>query len=392
MEFEFNTEQKEIIKAAREFAKGEFDPDRCLALDAACEFPKKIFKKACRLGFVGIHIPESFSGQGMGLFEYALVAETLCRKDSTLGTALSLSTYGAESILHDAAPDLKKKILPKIVQGKIQLGTRLIYPETDVQLPVARKKKGQWVLNGKVEAVVNGTAAGLYCILCRTPDENYDDENYDAENYDNGSVSMVLIDKKWEGVSVSSSADTMGLRGTSLSDLTVDEVAVPVANFLGTIGKGLEQAHKFMNESFIQCAAMALGIAQGAFDHALAYTKQREQFGSKLADFQILRHRLADMALDIKKARLITYEAALSYDNGNIDPGSSAAAKLSACKTATDVSFQAIQLLGGYGYMSEYHVERYYRDAKMMEIVAGSPDQLKDIVSATVIGKVPAIS
>lgn len=381
MEFEFNTEHKEIIKAVQEFAKGEFDPDMCLTLDSAHEFPNKIFKKACRLGFVGIHMPESFSGQGMGLFEYALVAEALCRRDSTLGTALSLATYGAETILRYAVPDLKKKILPKIVQGKIHLGTRLIYPEADVQLPVAGKRNDQWVLNGKVEAVINGSAAGLYCILCRTRNDNSDD----------GSVSMVLIDQKWQGVSVSSSAASMGLRGTGLSDLTFDEVTVPVENFLGTIGKGLEQVSEFMNESLIQCAAMAIGIAQGAFDHALAYTKQREQFGSKLADFQVLRHRLADMALDIKKARLVTYEAALSYDNGNIDPGSSAAAKLSACKTATDVSFQAIQLLGGYGYMSEYHVERYYRDAKMMEVIAGSPDQLKDIVSAKVIGKVPAI-
>lgn len=383
MKFEPNQEQKEIIKASREFAKAEFDPDLSLNADRLYMFPVKILKKACRLGFVGIHFPESFYGQEMGLTEYSLVAEALCRQDSTLGSALLFSRYAAECILQFASDTLKKKTLSKIGKGTLLCGGNFSYLDNrDINLPIAIKKDDHWSLAGKQKDIINGGGADIYCILCHTQNDNGGPK----------SISMILVEKKWEGVTVSASSHAMGVRAANISDIAFDDVKVPFEYIVGDLERGFQQAQAFMNLSRIQLAGMAIGIAQGAFEIALKYTKEREQFGSKLASFQMLRHRLADMAVDINKARLLTYEAAINFDNGNIDPGMTATAKLAACRCAVDVSFKAIQLLGGYGYMSEYHVERYYRDAKMLEIAGGTPDQLRDLISDAVIGKVPKVS
>jgi len=223
MIFEPNAEQNEIIKAAGEFAKGEFDPDKSIEMDHNCEFPGKIYKKACSLGFVGIHFPEIFSGQGMGLIDYTLMAEALCCQDSTMGSALALSTYGSECILRFGDDGLKNRILPKILKGKMLCGGGFTDLELDAgSIPVAEKDGDKWILNGKQSAVINAGTAGVYCLLCKTMEKGDTRE----------SISMVIIEKEREGVSVSSGPPTMGLRAVNITDLEFDNVMIPSENFV----------------------------------------------------------------------------------------------------------------------------------------------------------------
>ena len=171
------------------------------------------------------------------------------------------------------------------------------------------------------------------------------------------------------------------------AEVSFRDVRVPQSNLIGKVGKGFYQVLNFFDESRIQVAAQALGIAQGAFDRALAYVKQREQFGKKIAQFQVNQHKLADMATKIELARLITYKAAWNFDQGRIDPKLTSMAKMVAGRTAVEVADEAIQLLGGYGYMTEYEVERFYRDAKITEIYEGTREIQKNTIASAVIGK-----
>jgi alkylation response protein AidB-like acyl-CoA dehydrogenase len=198
---------------------------------------------------------------------------------------------------------------------------------------------------------------------------------------------MILVDADNKGVSTSDVGHKMGIRMMSTSEVVFKDVRVPVSNLIGKEGKGFYQVLEFFDESRILIAAQALGIAQGAFDRAIAYVKQREQFGKKIAQFQVTQHKLADMATKIELARLMTYKAAWNYDQGRIDPKLTSMAKMYAARTAVEVADEAIQLLGGYGYMTEYEVERFYRDAKITEIYEGTKEIQKNTIASALLGK-----
>jgi len=191
-----------------------------------------------------------------------------------------------------------------------------------------------------------------------------------------------------EGVSDADVGEKMGIHMIPTAEMNFKEVRVPLSNLIGKEGRGFYQVLEFFDESRVLVAAQALGIAQGAFDRALAYVKQREQFGKKIAQFQITQHKLADMATKIELARLITYKAAWNFDQGRIDPKLTSMAKMYAARTAVEVADEAIQLLGGYGYMTEYEVERFYRDAKITEIYEGTKEIQKNTIASGVIGKI----
>ena len=198
---------------------------------------------------------------------------------------------------------------------------------------------------------------------------------------------MILVEADRKGVTATDIGDKMGIRMMSTAEVNFKDVRVPLTNLVGKEGKGFYQVLEFFDESRILIAAQALGTAQGAFDRALAYVKQREQFGKKIADFQITQHKLADMATKIELARLMTYKAAWNYDKGNIDPKLTSMAKMYAARTAVEVADEAIQLLGGYGYMAEYEVERFYRDAKITELYEGTKEIQKNTIASAVLGK-----
>ena len=382
MEFELTNEQQDIQKAVRDFAKGEFNKDLALELEEKHEFPKKIWKKAGKLGLIGVHFPEKYSGQGLGSLEDILVIEELCRGDSTIGSAVALSSFAAELIMHYGNDDMKARFLPKVAGAKMLSAGAFTEPDhgSDITFmnTTAVKEGDEWVINGGKTFITNGGLAGYYCVLCQTDTE--------AKPGYRG-MSVILVEADREGLSTADVGNKMGIRMMATAEVTLKDVRVPATNLIGEEGKGFYHVLHFFDESRIQIAAQALGIGQGAFDRALAYVKQREQFGKKIAQFQVTQHKLADMATKLELARLITYKAAWNFDQGRIDPKLTSMAKMFAARTAVEVADEAIQLMGGYGYMAEYEVERFYRDAKITEIYEGTKEIQKNTIASAVIGR-----
>ncbi|MDF1592928.1 MAG: acyl-CoA dehydrogenase family protein [Desulfobacterales bacterium] len=384
MDFELSKSQKEIQKAARDFTRGEFDKELALELDRKHEFPKKIWQKAAELGFLGIHFPEKYSGQGLGVLENIIIADEFCRRDSTIGSAVILAGFASECILRFGSEELKEKFLPPVAEGRMLSAGAFTEPDhgSDITfMDTSAVREGEeWVINGTKTFITNGGLAGFYTVLCQT------DPN--AQPTYRG-ISMILVEADREGVTATDVGEKMGIRMMATAEMNFKNVRVPVSNLIGKEGRGFYQVLEFFDESRILVAAQALGTAQGAFDRALDYVKQREQFGKKIAQFQVTQHKLADMATKIELARLITYKAAWNYDQGGrIDPKLTSMAKMFAAKTAVEVADEAIQLLGGYGYMAEYEVERFYRDAKITEIYEGTKEIQKNTIASALIGKI----
>ena len=382
MDFDLTQEQKDIQKAARDFIQGEVDKEKVLEWEQTHTFPKEIWKKACKLGFVGIHFPEEYGGQGYGISENALIVEEFCRKDSGVGVALSICDFSSEVILRFGTPEQKKKYLIPVSKGESISGGAYTEPDhgSDITLlsTIASRKGDSFLINGTKTFISNGTLADFFIVLCQTdPDVK---PSYRGQ-------CTILVDKGTEGLEATELTPKMGLRMTSTAELSFNEVRVPATHLVGGENRGFYQVLEFFDESRVEIAAQALGIAQGAFDRALDYAKQREQFGRKLVDFQVTQHKLADMATKIETARLLIYKAAWNYDQKRIDPKLSSMAKMFAARTAVEVADEAIQILGGYGYFTEYEVERFYRDAKVMEIYEGTREIQKNTIASALIGK-----
>jgi alkylation response protein AidB-like acyl-CoA dehydrogenase len=383
MDFGLDKSQKEIQKAAMEFAKGEFESELSLEMEGKNEFPQKIWEKAGELGFIGMHYPEKYLGQDLGMLENALVVEEFCRKDSTIGCAVSLASYGAECVDKFGSDDLKEKYLPNIAEGKMKSTVAFVEPDNGRDLTLtgtaAAKDGGDYIINGEKAYVINGGDVGFYVVLCRT------DANADAAK----GLSMILVPGDADGITVTPLGVKLGMKMNVTSDISFKDVRVAASNLLGKEGQGLAQAEEFMMISAILIAAQAVGIAQGSLERAIDYAKDREQFRRKIAQFQNTQHKLAEVATSVEQARLLTYYAAWNFDNEKkVDPKLAAMAKSAATRTAVESGAQAIQIYGGYGYMTEYEVESYYRDAKVTEIFEGNQGTQKDLIGKTVIGKV----
>ncbi|MBE9542737.1 MAG: acyl-CoA dehydrogenase family protein [Proteobacteria bacterium] len=382
MEFKLDKEEEAIQKAAREFAKGEFDKEIALEHERNHTFPTEIWKKACKLGFMGIHYPEKYGGQEYGVFENILVVEEFCRQDSGIGVALSLADFSSEIILRFANDQQKEKYLIPLTKGEAISSGGFTEPDhgSDITLmdTTAVKKGDDYIINGVKTFITNGTIADFTMVLCQT--------DPDAKPTYRGQ-SVIIVEKGTPGYSTADVGEKMGIKMTSTAELSFNDVRVPVSNLVGQENKGFYHVLEFFDESRIEIAAQALGIAQGAFDRALAYCKERTQFGKKLAQFQVTQHKLADMAAKIELASLIVYKSAWNFDQGRIDPKLTSIAKMYAARTAVEIADEAIQLLGGYGYMLEYEVERFYRDAKITEIYEGTKEIQKNTIASSLLGK-----
>jgi len=382
MDYELTQEQKDIQRAAREFIQGEYDKEKILAWEETHTFPREIWKKACQLGFVGIHFPEEYGGQGYGVTENILIVEEFCRKDSGVGVALSLADFSSEVVLRFGTSEQKKKYLLPVARGEFISGGAYTEPDhgSDITLmaTTAARQGDFFVINGTKTFITNGGLADFFVVLCQT-DPNMKPP-YRGQ-------CTILVDKGAKGLEATEITPKMGIRMTSTAELSFSDVRVPVSQLLGEENKGFYQVLDFFDESRIEIAAQALGIAEGAFDRTLDYVKQREQFGKKLVDFQITQHKLADMATKIEAARLLTYKAAWNYDQKRIDPKLTSMAKMFAARAAVEVADEAIQMHGGYGYITEYEVERFYRDAKITEIYEGTREIQKNTIASALIGK-----
>jgi alkylation response protein AidB-like acyl-CoA dehydrogenase len=387
MEFELSKSQKEIEKAAREFAKGEFNKEEIIELSRDRKYPVRILKKAADLGFIGIHYPQSCEGAGMGMLEHALVAEQFCRQDSTMGMALLFSGFAAECIFRFGEKTIADRLLPGVVEGETLSSCAFFETGMFGNLKAAKTTvQGQddhFLVNGEKNFILNGLDAAFYVVLCKVADHKTGSS--DPE------LVLAVVESDRKGISRSDAGQTIGNGMVSFGHVNFTNVEVPPENLLGKNGAGAGRAPlSFLSEARVQISAMALGMAQGAFDRAVDYIRQREQFGRKLSQFQVIRHKIAEMAASIEQTRWLVYKTAWKLDKNKCDAGDAAIVKLIAGRCAMGVSDEAIQLLGGYGYMTEYEVEHFYRDAKTIEIFMGSELTLKDAIADAVIGKTRA--
>jgi len=382
MDFELTDEQRDIQKAVRDFAKGEFTREIAQELDQKEEFPRDISRKACELGFVGVHFDEKYGGQGLGILDNALIMEEFCRNDSGLGVAVSLSGFASEIILRCGTEEQKDRYLKPIAQGKtISAGC---FTEPDHGSDITRlethafKSDEEYIINGTKTLITNGTIASFYIVLCQT--------NPEAIPSHRGQ-SLIIVEKDREGVDATKIGNKMGIRMSPTAEVSFSNVRVPLKNLIGKENKGFYYTLEFFNESRISIAAQAVGTAQGAFDRALNYARERKQFGRRVGDFQIIQHKLADMAIKIETARLLTYKAACKFDSGKIDPALTSMAKAYSGRIAVEVCDEAIQIYGGWGFIGEYDVERFYRDSKIFELYEGTREIQKNTIASILLGK-----
>ncbi len=379
---ELEKSRKQIQKAAWEFAKGEFDKNLILELEKKSLFPEPIWKKATELGFVGLHFDEVYSGGGMGVIDHVLATEAFCRKDSSCGMALMQSGFASELILRFGNEEQKKRYLSMIAQGIGKSGGAFFEQGAGYEFSrletTAKAEKEEWIINGAKTRVVNGMDAAFYLVLCRTV------SHADPEK----AMAVILVEKETPGLKIIDSGRKLGDAMTSMADLFFKDVRVPMENLVGKNGKGLGQVTAFLEEVQIQNAGMALGLAQGAHDRALAYAKKRKQFGRKIALFEALRDKIAKMALKIELARGITYKAAQAFDGNKAKPALAGMAMEYTCQTAEEVADEAIQIHGGYGYMHEAEIEHFYRDAKYLRIHYSNPASRNRDIAGFVIGTI----
>ncbi|MBT3339699.1 MAG: acyl-CoA dehydrogenase [Planctomycetes bacterium] len=380
MKFELDKAQKDIQKAAKRFAKGEFDKELALELETTHTYPMDIWRKACEEGFIGLHFPDQYGGSDFGQLENVLVLEQFCQRDSGIGAAMLTAPFACEIILHHGTDEQKEKYLNQVTSGEAISAGAFTEPAhgSDItsMATTAVKDGDEWLINGVKTFITNAGICGFYVLLVQT----------DAEAGHKGQ-SMFIVDADAPGIDVASVGEKMGLKMIPTGEVSFKDVRVPASSLLGVENKGFYQVLQFFDESRLGVAAQALGTAQGAFDRAVEYVKGREQFGQKIGKFQALQHKIAEMATQLELARLITYKAAWLADNKKPDAKLSAMAKYYAGKIASEVASESMQLLGGYGYITEFEVERFYRDARITEIYEGTREIQKNIIAGHVLGR-----
>ena len=374
MDFQLTDEQKDIQKAAKEFAQGEFDPDLALELDQTGKFPVSIWKKAARLGFIGIHYPEEFGGQGCGILENLLVIEAFCMVDSGIGSALSTVDLGSEVILKFGSHEQKRQFLLPLVRGEKLLGVAIGETEDGRDLTAistaAVKRNDGYSVQGKKSFVLNASLANAFLTLCKEPKEGW---------------ITLIVEREPNGIEVHP-IEKMGLRMVSFDHLLLKDVRVPLSNRVGQEGAGMTHAHYCHQGIGLRSGAQALGTAQGALDRAITHAKQREQFGRKLSQFQAIRHKLSDMAVSVEVARWLIYKSAAEYDQGMIDPRFYSITQLEVRKRMVATVDEALQIFGGYGYMAEEAIEHYFRDAWAIGVELGTEEEQKDSIAEIILG------
>jgi alkylation response protein AidB-like acyl-CoA dehydrogenase len=374
MDFKLSDEQRDIQKAAREFAVGEFDPDLALELDENGKFPEALWKKAAQLGFIGMHYPEEVGGQGLGLLENLLVIEAFCRVDSGIGAALSTVDLGSEVILKFGSQAQKKQFLVPLMKGEKRLSVAFAESEDGNDfsfLSTVSERRGEdYSVKGEKRFVLNASLADSFLTLCKEPNEGW---------------TTLMVERARDGIEVHP-VEKMGLKMVSFGDLLFKEVRVSAANRIGHEGEGMAHAVHCRQAMGLRSAAQALGTTQGALDMAMGHAKQREQFGRRLSQFQAIRHKLADMAVGIEVARWLAYKSATEYDQGKIDPLFFCITQLEVGRRLVKGVDEALQIFGGYGYMAEQAIEHYFRDAWAIGVALGTEEEQKDAIADVILG------
>jgi alkylation response protein AidB-like acyl-CoA dehydrogenase len=383
MQFQFTEEQLMIQKAARDFVVNECLPG-VIERDEHQKYPKEQIEKLADLGFMGMMVSPDYGGAGMDTVSYVLAMEEISKIDASVSVSMSvnnslvcwgLETYGSE--------EQKQKYLTNLAQGKkdgeLYIGAFLLSePEAgsdaSSQKTIAEDKGDYYLLNGTKNWITNGSSASVYLVIAQT----------DASKGSRG-INVFIVEKNWPGVTVGAKENKLGIRGSDTHSILFNDVKVPKENRIGENGFGFTFAMKTLAGGRIGIASQALGIASGAYELALKYSKERKAFGKEISQHQVIQFKLADMATKIEAARLLCLKAAWEKDNHSNYDVSSSMAKVFASETAMWVTVEAVQVHGGYGYVKEYHVERLMRDAKITQIYEGTSEVQRIVIGRSIL-------
>jgi alkylation response protein AidB-like acyl-CoA dehydrogenase len=367
LDFQLNDEQQDLKKTVREFAEREIRPN-VMKWDEACEFPLSTVKELGKIGLLGTVFPTEYAGAGMGYVEYVIAIEELSRVDGSVGIIVAAHTSLCSNHIFLAGSEAqKKKYVSKLATGEFLGAWGLTEPSSGSDAGSARmtaKRRGNsWVLNGTKTFCTNGHYADAIVVIAVT----------DRAANTHG-LSAFIVDKDTKGFRPGKKDNKLGLRASDTAELIFEDCVIPTDNLLGKEGDGFIDAMRVLDGGRISIAALSLGMAQGAYEAALNYSKERRQFGKAIGEFQAIQWKLADMATEIDAARLLTMRAASMKDAGMKTTLESSMAKLYASEVAVRCANEGVQIHGGYGFIKDYPAEKYYRDVKLCTIGEGTSE------------------
>jgi alkylation response protein AidB-like acyl-CoA dehydrogenase len=378
MDFELTDDQRRIRDAAREFAEAQLG-DKIAPYDERHAFPHEIVARLGPLGFMGVLVPDEYGGAGLDYVSYALIVEELNRGDASVGiTMWAHNSLCTNHIALFGSPEQRRRWLPKLASGEVLGAWGLTEPGSGSDAAAlctrAESRDGGWVLNGSKAFITNASVGGLAVVMART----------DPDKKARG-ISAFVVEKGTPGFTAGRPYRKLGLHASDTAELILENARVPAGHLLGERGQGFVQAMQVLEGGRIAMAAMAVGIAQAAVDQAVKYMKQRSAFGKTLAEFNGLQGMLADIATEVEVARLLTLRAAWLKDAGQPAMHAAAMAKVYASEAAMKAASRAVQIHGGAGYITEFPVERIFRDAKLTEIGEGTSEIQRMVIAREIL-------
>ena len=385
MDFQLDKPHQMAQKLFKDFAETEVKP-HAIEVDETEEFPREAVAKMQKYGFMGVPVPKEYGGQGCDPLTYVMLVEELSKVCGTTGVVVSAHTsLCMDPIMNYGTEEQKQKFLVPLASGKKLGAFALTEPGAGTDAQGAQTKAvfdeatNEWVLNGSKCFITNGKEADIYIIIA------YTDIVLDKKGRKQKKFSTFIVEKGTLGFTFGVKEKKMGIRGSSTYELIFQDCRIPKDNLLGVRGKGFANAMHTLDGGRIGIAAQALGLAEGALDRTIAYVKERKQFGRAIAAFQNTQFQLANMATQVEAAKLLVYRAAMAKATQSRFSVEAAQAKLFAAETAMDVTTKCVQLLGGYGYIREYEVERMMRDAKITEIYEGTSEVQRMVISGDLL-------
>jgi hypothetical protein len=378
MDFALSPEQTELRRTLRDFAQSEIRP-HVMEWDESQTFPMDVVKQLGRMGILGIVFPENLGGAGMGYVDYAIAIEELARVDPSVALIVAAHvSLCTNHIYQHGNGEQRRRYVPKLASGEWIGCWSITEPEAGSDAAgtrtTAKLENGRWLLNGSKTFCTNAQKADV-CVAMAVTDPG--EQHY--------GISAFVIEKGTAGYEVGRKENKLGMRASDTGEVLFRDCAIPEGNLIGERGEGFIGAMRILDGGRISIAALSVGIAQGAYEAALAYSKQRRQFGKPIAEFQAIRHKLADMATEIEASRLLTYQAGALADQGKPVTKASSMAKLFASETAVRVANEAVQVHGGYGFIKDYPVEKFYRDSKLMTIGEGTSEVQRLVISREIL-------
>jgi alkylation response protein AidB-like acyl-CoA dehydrogenase len=380
MNFEQNENQKMIAQMIRDFGAKEIVP-YMRKWDDDQEFPVQLFKKLGELGLMGVLVPHEFGGSGFGYFEYVTAILELSKIDGSIGLSMAAhNSLCTGHIMQFGNQKQKEKWLPKLATAEWIGAWGLTEPNTGSDAgnmkTVAKKDDNHWVINGAKNFITHGKSGDIAVVIART-----------GEVGDSHAMTAFVVERGTPGFNGGRKEDKLGMRASETAEMIFENCRVPEENILGEVGEGFIQSLKVLDGGRISIAALSLGIAEGALNASIAYSKERTQFNQPISNFQAIAFKLSDMATKLEAAKLLTFQAAYLKNEGKSVTKESAMAKYMASEVAVELSTEAVQIFGGYGYTKDYPVEKFYRDSKLCTIGEGTSEIQKLVISRAILKK-----